>query len=1016
MSYLKKFLSGGMILSLVGFFLSSGIGYAQTAITGTVTDQFGEPLIGASVTVEGNTSVGAITDLDGNYELSVPAGTEALRFSYIGMKDLVEQINGRTVINVSLSDDNIALNATVVTAMGITKSEKSLSYNVQQMELESVSPTGSFVNSINGKVAGVSISTSSTGAGGASRVVMRGSKSLSNNNNALYVIDGIPMAQISAEQPEGVFAGAGQTGDALSAINPEDIESISVLSGPSASALYGAAAANGVVVITTKKGQQEKLSVNYSNTTEFSRAYYMPEFQNTYGPTEERSYQSWGAKMDTPSSYSPRNFFQTGLSEVNSISLSSGTEKNQIYVSMSAANSEGIIRNNNVDKYNFSLRNTTKLINDKLTADVQLNYSNIREQNMVAQGQYMNPVLPVYLFPAGGDWASVQVFERYNADRNFKTQFWPYGNDFAMQNPYWITDREWYNNTKNRVMGTVQLKYEFTKWLNLSVRGKFDRNEEKHDRRLSASTLKLFASDFGYYGRNEIATNQKFAEAILNVNKYFGDNIINLVATIGANIDYIDYESSTTEGNLKSVANLFTFDNIDRTHTSAHLTQNGYKKENQAAFINTQIGYRSKAYLDLTGRLDWASTFANSGNNPFFYYSAGLSGILTELIPGLKSSAFPYWKIRGGYSEVGNSPATFLTIPTYVIKDGNVTTRTRMEWTDLKPERTKSWELGTNIHFLDSKLQADITLYKSKTFNQFFEFTLPSSSRYSSVIANAGDVSNKGIEVAVRYGDDFGDFHWDTYATYSRNVNRVDQMVHDFDFGELGKYSTTKLEPAGMGGVKTVIYEGGSMGDLYVTSLKTDEKGYALQNSNGNVIADLSDDGYIYAGSTDAKHRISWGNNFSWKGINLSFLFNARLGGIVVSKTQAVMDYYGISQVTADARDRGYVLINDMQYPNVKDYYQVLGGGDGVLSNYVYSATNVRLAELTLGYDIPVKKWCSWLQGLNVSFVGHNLWMLYCKAPFDPEMTSNTGTYYQGIDYFMQPSTRNLGFSVKVRF
>ena len=411
------------------------------------------------------------------------------------MNNVVEPINGRNVINVTLKTSSIVMEAAVVTAMGITKSEKSLSYNVQQMELESVSPTGSFVNSLNGKVAGVTINSSSTGIGGSTRVVMRGTKSLSNNNNALYVIDGIPMANVTAEQPQGLYEGVGQTGDILSSINPDDIESISVLSGPSAAALYGASAANGVVIINTKKGAAEKLTVNYSNTTEFSRAYVMPSFQNTYGATEEGSYQSWGAKLDTPSDYDPRRFFKTGIIESNSISLSSGNDKNQIYASLSATNASGIIRNNDVDKYNASVRNTTNMLHNKLKLDISLTYSNIKEQNMISQGQYMNPVVPVYLFPAGDDFSRLLVYKRYDAERNLETQYWPYDNNMSMQNPYWITDAQKYNNDKHRFSGTVQLSYELAKGINLSVRGKYDRNTEQHERRFNAGTIDLFASN-----------------------------------------------------------------------------------------------------------------------------------------------------------------------------------------------------------------------------------------------------------------------------------------------------------------------------------------------------------------------------------------------------------------------------------------------------------------------------------------------------------------------------------------
>ena len=994
-----------VVMTLAGFFLFAGIGHAQTAVSGTVADESGEPLIGASVFVEGNASVGTITDLDGKYSLTVPEGSTALVFSFIGMKDQVEQINGRSVVNAVLVAEFDALEATVVTAMGISKSEKSLSYNVQETKLENVTPTGSFVNSLNGKVAGVTINTSSTGIGGASRVVMRGTKSISGNNNALYVIDGIPMPSLSGDQPEGVFAGAGQTGDGLSAINPDDIESISVLSGPSAAALYGSSAANGVVIITTKKGSKDDFAINYSNSTSFSNAYIMPRFQNTYGTTEAGSYQSWGEKLATPASYNPKDFFQTGYNTTNSLSLSTGTEKNQTYFSMAATNAEGIVRNNDFDRYNFSIRNTSKFLNDKMTLDLNASYSHIREQNMISQGQYSNPVLPVYLFPAADDFERIKVYERYNAERGFKTQYWPYENDLTMQNPYWITDRQKFVNNKTRVMGSAQLKYEIAPWINISGRAKIDKNFETHEKKFSASTLELLArnSKFGSYAKRDIENTQVFAEALLNINKYFLDNQLSLTAVLGTNMEYTNYNDESMEGGFKSVANVFSLANIDKNNPQTVVDASGYKIMKQAVFANVQLGWKSMVYLDVTARNDWTSTFAKSNYPSFFYPTVGLSGIFTEIFPSLKGNVLSYMKARLSYSEVGNDPEPFLTIPTYQITMGNVNIATRKPNPDLQPERTKSWEVGLNTYWFNNRLKIDATYYQSRTYNQFFENTLSTATGYSSEIINAGQVNNQGVELSASWDQDFAcGLNWRTYMTYSHNENKIVSLPLE------------KLELGGMAGMKTILKEGGSMGAIYVTSLKTDEHGAIyVHPSNQTVTADYNN--YVYAGDTAPKHLLSWGNEFSYKGFNFSFLFNARLGGVVVSKTQAVMDYYGISQATADARNNGGALVNGKLIP-AKEYYQTIGAGSGVLSQYVYDATNVRLAELTFGYNFPVQNWCKWLKGLNVSFVAHNLAMIYMNAPFDPEMTASTGTYGMGVDYFMQPSTRNLGFSVKLKF
>lgn len=470
------------------------------------------------------------------------------------------------------------------------------------------------MNSLSGKVAGVTINSSSVGVGGSSRVVMRGTKSLTGNNNALYVIDGIPMPNLTSEQPSGVYEGAGQTGDGLASINPDDIESISVLSGPSAAALYGSSAANGVVMITTKKGTQDKLSVSYSNNTTFSRAYIMPSFQNTYGPTEEGSYQSWGEKLATPSSYDPRNFFRTGYNETNSVSLSTGNSRNQTYFSAASTNAGGIIHGNDYDRYNFTVRNTANFLDEKMTLDLNFMYSDIKEQNMIAQGQYMNPIVPVYLFPAGDDFSRLEVYERYDASRNMKVQYWPYESDLTMQNPYWITERDKFINHKDRFMTSAQLKYDIAKWINISGRVKLDKSVETHEKKFAASTLDLFASKYGYYSKNDITTRQIYAEALLNINKYFCDDKLSLTATLGTSLEDVNYAQDMYGGKLASVANLYTYGNVNQS--TAESSQSGYHKQKQAIFLNAQLGYRSMVYLDVTGRNDWTSTLSGSDTRP----------------------------------------------------------------------------------------------------------------------------------------------------------------------------------------------------------------------------------------------------------------------------------------------------------------------------------------------------------------------------------------------------------------
>lgn len=987
-------------------------------VKGTVKDSEGDPLIGVNVKVKG-AAAGTITDIDGNFTLNVKEG-DVVEFSYVGYTPRTVKITNNHPLRIVLQEDTKTLNEVVVTALGIKKEAKSLSYNVQQISNDEITriADANFVNNLNGKVAGVTINSSSSGVGGSSRVVMRGTKSLNGNNNALYVVDGIPMIDMSAAstQPTDSYEGAGQSGDPIAGINPEDIESISVLSGPSAAALYGSAAANGVVMITTKKGKEGRTTVSISNNTTFSAPLVLPDFQNTYGQTEVGSYYSWGTKLNTPSSYDPADFFQTGVNVTNSVSLSTGTDKNQTYVSLGTTNAKGIIHNNNFERYNATVRNVSKMLNDKLTLDLNFMLSSVKEQNMTAQGLYFNPLVSLYLFPAGDDFSKVQAYQRYDAERNLSTQYWPYSTNLALQNPYWITERIKMPNHKNRYMATASLKYDFADWVNVTARAKMDRNNERRERMYDAGTNTLFASKYGYYSKSNIESQQVYGELLLNVNRYFLENTLNLTFNAGANFENNDYQSDYFGGKLKSTANLFTYGNVDTTEKNL-ANQYGYNLKKRAVFGSAQIGYKSMIYLDGTFRNDWSSTFKGTDTSSFPYGSIGLSGILTDIFH-CSTSIMPYMKVRVSYSEVGNSPEVFLAIPTYKLVDGVPVTMTRRPNTNLKPERTKSWEAGLNFVFFDNKLKLDASFYHSRTYNQFFERTLSSTTGYTSEVVNGGRVDNKGLELSLRLDNKWGDFGWSSYLTYSLNKNKVVELLRNYE--DPITHELTSLDRIDMGGTsmyKMILTEGGSIGDIYVNTLSTDEHGAIYVHPSDQVVVTQPDE-FVKAGNSAPKYNLGWGNTFTYKGLSLGCLFTARVGGIVVSQTQATMDAFGASKVTADARDNGGALVNGRPI-GAENYYTQIGGSGsqgGIGSMYVYSATNVRLAELSLGYDIPINKYVDWIKGLNVSFIGKNLFFLYRKAPFDPELTASTGTYFQGIDMFMSPSLRNLGFSVKVNF
>lgn len=988
-------------------------------VRGVIRTSEGISLEGATVTIKGTTN-SVVTDLEGRFMINAEAD-QTLVISYVGYKTIEEKINGRTEINVVLEKVVGEIEQVVVTALGISRKSKALTYNVQEVKGDEVNRVkdANFVNSLNGKIAGATINSSSAGTGSSSRVILRGVKSISNNNNALYVIDGVPMPNGTSNmlgQPADIFSGAGQTGDFVSNINPEDIESINVLSGPSAAALYGSAAANGVIIINTKRGKKDQMEISLANSTTFSSPLLLPKFQNTYGQSEIGSYYSWGDKLVTPSTYDPADFFQTGLNSTTSLTFSVGNEKSQTYISLGNVSANGIVPNNNYGRSNFTARNTTTFLDGKMNLDVSFMAGLVNEQNMISQGQYFNPLVAVYLFPAGDDFNKVRAFERYNSSRNLMTQFWSYGdNGLMMQNPYWVTQRDIFQNKKERYMTTVALKYNINDWINLSGRVKMDKNNEKADKKFAASTNLLFASEKGYYALNTVNNRQVYADALANINKNFGRNY-SLTANLGASVEDILFDQYIYGGKLYSqgVANLYTYANINPL--TSDILQRGYHKQKQSAFASAQLGYQNKIFLDGTARNDWASTLAGASKNSFFYSSAGISAVLTDLLD-IRSPKLSYLKVRASYAEVGNEPDPFLTNPTYPLAGGSPVTQTRMPNPDLEPELTKSFELGLNASFFKGALNLDATVYSSRTYNQFFELPLSSASGYTSVFVNGGRVDNKGIEVSARYSRKFGELNWSSNAIFSLNRNKIVELLPGWTNPVTKEViSITEKDMTGTGSYKMVLKEGGSMGDIYVNTLRIDEHGAIYVNpSSQTVVAEPNT--FVYAGNSNPKYNLGWGNNLSWKGISLNFLFTARVGGIVVSNTQAIMDAFGASQASADARDAGGAMVNGRPVP-AKEYYQVVGAGasGGIGSMYCYSATNVRLGELSLGYDLPVKRWVRFIKSANVSLIGRNLFLLYNEAPFDPELTSNTQTYFQGIDYFMMPSLRSVGFSVKFNF
>ena len=982
-------------------------------VKGKVVDKGGEAVIGANILVKG-TSTGAVTDLDGNYTLSVSPNA-TLVFSYIGMKSQTVAVNNRKQIDVTLEDEAKAIDAVVVTALGIKRSEKALSYNVQKVDNSALTKVkeANFVNSLSGKVAGVNITRSSAGIGGATSVVMRGSKSIAGNNNVLYVVDGMPIGNASRGGDGGEYGRPGG-GEGISDFNSDDIESISVLTGPSAAALYGASAANGVIIINTKKGAAGSVKVNFSSNTEFLSAGVMPEFQNTYG-TESNTYRSWGKKLETPSTFNPRDFFQGGYNTINSLNLSGGTDKNQTFVSVATTHAEGIIPNNEYYRYNFSGRNSSKFLNDKLHLDISGNYVMQGDQNMMSGGRFFNPLRPLYLFPRGDDFETVKIWERYDTDRRFNTQYWPYGTqgeDF--ENPYWIVNREMFTNEKHRYMFSFRAQYDILSWMNIAARTRVDNTYSTIKTKFYATTNPLFTGDTslenakGSFSQGEERYKQTYADLMLNINKKFDKDFV-LTANIGTSFEDHYTTSVSVGGRLKTVPNLFSTPNVDPDVTGGG-GQSYHRTRNIAAFASAELGWKSMLYLTATGRTDWASQLVSNGKTPaIFYPSVGLSGVISEMVK--LPSFISYLKTRVSFTEVGSPISQTGITPgtiTYSMSGGKVTPISTYPYPDFNPERTRSWEAGLNARLFKGKVRLDATIYQSNTYNQTFLQNMSDASGYSGFYIQAGDIRNRGVELALGYEDNISkNISFSTNLTYTRNVNRVMELVKGYKNPIDGTVFDINVLTS-----PKYMRPGDSMNDIFV-------QGILVKGKDGRFIEE--GDGYridrsqrIKVGSSAPDFMMGWNNTLNLYGVNVSFLISARVGGNVSSSTQAMMDGYGVSKVTADARDAGAVVIDGQSY-DPKRYYTTIGL-NRLGAYYLYDATNIKLQELSIGYTLPKKWFGKVISNASVSLIARNLLTIYRAAPYDSDMAGGTGTYSAGGDNFMPPSMRSVGFSLNLGF
>lgn len=995
----------------------------NSTVRGRVVDVSGEPLIGATIREKGGTR-GTVTDIEGNFILSVP-DSAVLQVSFVGYESIEVSVGGRKTLEIQLRENTVMLDNVIITALGLEKKEASLAYSIQKVKGEELTRMKevNMITALAGKAAGVQINKNSSGIGGSAKVSLRGIRSASGDNQPLYVIDGVPMLNIGTEQAYSAIGGTANAGnrdggDGISNLNPEDVESISILKGAPAAALYGSQAANGVILITTKKGNTAgQRNIHFSTGLTFDKAFSLPKMQNCYGVSDV--VDSWGEKTYLPTSNELNDFFRTGLTSITSVSVNYGNEKIQTYFSYANTTGRGIVDKNQLTKHNINLRETAVMFNQRLKLDGNVNVMRqIVKNKPVSGGFYMNPLVGLYRFPRGEDLSYYKDnYEIYDPERKLGIQNWHTFTEDFEQNPYWIQNRIQSKETRMRSIISLSANLRINSWLTVQARGSVDYISDKMRQKFYASTAPALCGANGRYIEMDYQETLIYGDVMAMGKRKWEDFALDVA--IGGSINDKNVNSTRYDSKNASLkyANVFNLANIVMNGSASIDQKIDSRRQLQSVFGTAQVGYQDKVFLDLTARNDWASTLAYTSHEKsgFFYPSAGLSFLIDKWIQ------LPEWisfaKLRGTYSKVGNDIPQFITNSvSHITAGGELQANDAAPFKEMEPEMTHSVEVGTEWSFFQSRLGFNLTYYRTNTHNQFFKLPALAGDMYAYRYVNAGDIQNRGWELTVDATPVLTpDFTWKTSLNFSSNRNKIKELheeLKELVYGPSSFSSSYAMK----------LVKGGSIGDIYGKAFVRDAEGnivYQTEGDHKGLPAVEGEGNTIKVGNANPRFIMGWNHTFSYKGFSLYFLLDWRYGGKILSQTQAEMDLYGVSQVTALARDRGYVTLEGQQIDNVKGFYKnIVGGRAGVTEYYMYDATNLRLREVSLNYTFP-KKWMQKtkvLKDLQLAFVARNLCFLYKKAPFDPDLVLSTGNDNQGIEVFGMPTTRSLGFTVKCEF
>jgi TonB-linked SusC/RagA family outer membrane protein len=986
-------------------------------IHGSVLSESGELMAGVTVMIKG-TQQAVTTNDAGEFNIKSEKDIHSLIFSYVGYESREIEVKGRSNLRVVLRlSSSAGLGNVVVTALGITKRSKALSYSVQEVGGNDVNEvkSGNVMNSLDGKISGLQIAQSSSGPGGATRILLRGNRSIQGSNNALVVVDGVA---IDNSLPEGPVTTDGQINslDGAANINPDDIQSVTVLKGASAAALYGSRAANGVIMINTKKGHSGRMQIDVNSGIATEKIMMLPKLQNTYGQgagglTSTEAVGSWGPSGVTTYPDNISDMFQAGLNVTNAVGVTVGQDKVQGYFSYTNDYMKGVVPRNALSRNTLNLRLTANPIKN-LSTDLKIAYVNQDVANIFGGGEG-SPLGLIYRAPRSVSTEQMRDFAD-TVDGREHHKYWISSSLYT--NPYWAIYRQTRDVSRNRLMLLGSAKYQFTNWLNLQFRYSLDRYTDDQTSKVADGSPNV--SFGGNYGQNEYNVMERNMDLLLS-----GDNKISSSFRVSYNLGGSLLDRSFGS-NLLTAAGLQVPNKFNINFaTSLTATNNFMKSQLQSMYATATVAFKEYLFLDATARNDWSSTLPSPYS--YFYPSVGLSAVLSDALK--LPEAISFAKLRLSYSRVGNDAQPYLLNPVYNFSQGGtagfIVRSSSQPIPDLKPEKTTSLEGGLDIRFFSDRLGLDLTYYKTNSSNQLLSLAVSPVSGYQSKYLNAGNIQNSGWEVTLRGNPVRGaKFNWDVFLNYARNRNKVISLSDDV------KESILLSGFMHLGTVK--VAEGGSYGDLYAYGWAKNDKGQYIVNDLGLPVQSP----LKKVGNYNPDYTIGLGNNFSYGNWVASVLISGRVGGEVLSASESIMSQLGNTEYTAAHREDGWILdavkadgSKNATAITSEQFWNAIGGNYAWGEFFTYDATTFRVREFTLGYrfNMPER---GFVKALKLSFVARNLFFLYRgsatmdipgigrrKLNIDPEIAGGTSNL-QGIEFINLPPTRTLGLNLKVSF